>query len=177
MEIPDQRRLAAWARRWLGYGWSRLPSTALCRRQGRCWPTGAPTWSRSERPQGDPLRAHARAGLTPGTADFDVVIEQFNRNKRGVAIDLRTDAGHTLPSIDWSRRRRRLPHQLPPRRRAQKLRIDVDDVFAVNPNLVYARGHGQGQRGPDADTGGFDSVSFWSRGGVAHMLTPARRSA
>jgi crotonobetainyl-CoA:carnitine CoA-transferase CaiB-like acyl-CoA transferase len=36
---------------------------------------------------------------------------------------------------------------------------------------VYAKGHGQGQRGPDAEAGGFDSVSFWSRGGVGHMLS------
>jgi crotonobetainyl-CoA:carnitine CoA-transferase CaiB-like acyl-CoA transferase len=37
--------------------------------------------------------------------------------------------------------------------------------------LVFARGHGQGQRGPDAEAGGFDSVSFWTRGSVAHLLT------
>jgi len=53
-----------------------------------------------------------------------------------------------------------------------KLRIDPDDVFAVNPRLVYGRGHGQGQRGPDADAGGFDGVSFWARGGVGNALTP-----
>ena len=45
-------------------------------------------------------------------------------------------------------------------------------MWAANPRLVYARGHGQGQRGPDADQGGFDSVSYWSRGGIGHMLTP-----
>src|SRR4029078_8572241 len=54
----------------------------------------------------------------------------------------------------------------------KKLRIDTDDIFSVNPSLVFARGSGQGQRGPDADSGGFDSVSFWSRGGVGHMLSP-----
>ena len=52
------------------------------------------------------------------------------------------------------------------------LRIQPEDVWAVNPRLVYARGHGQGQRGPDADLGGFDAVSYWSRGGIGHMLTP-----
>ena len=36
---------------------------------------------------------------------------------------------------------------------------------------MFAKGHGQGQRGADAEAGGFDSVSFWSRGGVGHMLT------
>jgi crotonobetainyl-CoA:carnitine CoA-transferase CaiB-like acyl-CoA transferase len=41
----------------------------------------------------------------------------------------------------------------------------------LNPRLVFAKGHGQGQRGPDAEAGGFDSVSYWSRGGVGHMLS------
>ncbi len=36
---------------------------------------------------------------------------------------------------------------------------------------MFARGHGQGQRGEDAEAGGFDSVSFWTRGSVAHLLT------
>jgi crotonobetainyl-CoA:carnitine CoA-transferase CaiB-like acyl-CoA transferase len=36
---------------------------------------------------------------------------------------------------------------------------------------VYAKGHGQGQRGPDADLGGFDAISFWSRGGIGDILT------
>jgi crotonobetainyl-CoA:carnitine CoA-transferase CaiB-like acyl-CoA transferase len=120
---------------------------------------------------GEPLlRAHAKAGLTAGTPDFDVVIEQFNRNKRDIAIDLRTDAGHALLERLVVDADVFLTSYLPSTR--VKLRIDTDDVFAVNPNVVYARGHGQGQRGPDADMGGFDSVSFWSRGGVGHMLSP-----
>jgi crotonobetainyl-CoA:carnitine CoA-transferase CaiB-like acyl-CoA transferase len=53
-----------------------------------------------------------------------------------------------------------------------KLRTRPEDLLAINPRLVYAKGHGQGQRGPDADQGGFDAVSFWSRGGVGHILTP-----
>ena len=46
-------------------------------------------------------------------------------------------------------------------------------MWAVNPRLIYARGQGQGQIGPDADLGGFDAVSYWSRGGIGHMLTPS----
>jgi len=53
-----------------------------------------------------------------------------------------------------------------------KLRVRPEDVWAINPRLVYAKGHGQGQRGADADLGGFDSISFWSRGGVGHILSP-----
>src|SRR6185503_10532352 len=46
-------------------------------------------------------------------------------------------------------------------------------IRAVNPKIVYARGHGHGMRGPDVEKGGYDAASFWSRGGIAHALTPA----
>jgi crotonobetainyl-CoA:carnitine CoA-transferase CaiB-like acyl-CoA transferase len=62
-----------------------------------------------------------------------------------------------------------ITNQLPRVRR--KLKTEPEDLFALNPKLVFAKGHGQGQRGEDAEAGGFDSVSFWSRGGVGHMLT------
>src|SRR5215467_2139590 len=53
-----------------------------------------------------------------------------------------------------------------------KLSLDPDDIWAVNPRCVYAIGSGQGLEGPDRDQGGFDAVSYWARGGLAHMLTP-----
>ena len=40
------------------------------------------------------------------------------------------------------------------------------------PRLIYARGHGYGVRGPDADQAGYDASAFWARGGLAHILTP-----
>src|SRR5690606_14510424 len=55
----------------------------------------------------------------------------------------------------------------------KRLGIDVEDIRAVNPRIIYVRGHGQGAEGPDADRGGYDAASFWSRGGIAHALTPA----
>ena len=53
-----------------------------------------------------------------------------------------------------------------------KLHIDVEDVRAINPDIIYVRGSGFGARGPDADKGGYDSTAFWARGGTAHLLTP-----
>jgi crotonobetainyl-CoA:carnitine CoA-transferase CaiB-like acyl-CoA transferase len=61
-----------------------------------------------------------------------------------------------------------LTSYLPPVRR--KLRIDVDDVRARKPDIVYARGSGQGPKGPDAEKGGYDGASYWARGGVAAVM-------
>jgi crotonobetainyl-CoA:carnitine CoA-transferase CaiB-like acyl-CoA transferase len=123
-----------------------------------------------ERPTGDPLRGIMGAGLVADTGDFNFLFEQFNRNKRGVSINLRTDDGRAALDrlLEWADVF--ITNFLPSAR--TNLRIQPEDVWAVNPRLVYARGHGQGQRGPDADLGGFDAVSYWSRGGIGHMLTP-----
>jgi crotonobetainyl-CoA:carnitine CoA-transferase CaiB-like acyl-CoA transferase len=51
------------------------------------------------------------------------------------------------------------------------MKITYEDLRPLNPRLIYAKGHGQGQRGPDADKGGYDGASFWARGGVADRLT------
>jgi crotonobetainyl-CoA:carnitine CoA-transferase CaiB-like acyl-CoA transferase len=59
---------------------------------------------------------------------------------------------------------------LPPGRR--KLGFDVDDVRAVNPRIIYARGSALGPRGAESEKGGYDSTAFWARAGIAASLTP-----
>ena len=49
----------------------------------------------------------------------------------------------------------------------EKLKIGVDQIRAHNPDIVYVRGTGQGERGPDADKGSYDALAFWARSGVA----------
>lgn len=123
-----------------------------------------------ERPTGDPLRQIMGMGFVANTGDYNFLFEQFNRNKRGVAIDLRTDEGRAALDrlIEWADVY--ITNFLPSAR--TKLRLDPDDIWFVNPRCIYAIGSGQGLEGPDADQGGFDAVSYWARGGLAHMLTP-----
>jgi crotonobetainyl-CoA:carnitine CoA-transferase CaiB-like acyl-CoA transferase len=52
-----------------------------------------------------------------------------------------------------------------------KLKIDVDDIRAHNPRIIYVRGTGQGERGPEADKGSYDSLAFWARSGIATAVT------
>jgi crotonobetainyl-CoA:carnitine CoA-transferase CaiB-like acyl-CoA transferase len=124
-----------------------------------------------ERPEGDGLRAVMKQGLVTQTGDFDFLVEQVNRNKRNVCLDLkRAESRPVLEKlVAWADVF--ITNQLPQVRR--KLRIEPADLFAINPRLVYARGHGQGTKGPDAEAGGYDAVSFWSRAGVGHMLSGA----
>src|SRR6202034_2107790 len=122
-----------------------------------------------ERLQGDAMRRIISGGLVATVDGYDYMFQLFNRNKRGVALDVEVPEGREV----FERLARwadvYVTNQLPRVRR--KLHTEPEDMFALNPRLVFARGHGQGQRGEGAEQGGFDAVSFWSRGGVAHMLT------
>ena len=122
--------------------------------------------------RGDPMRQIVQWGVIPGTdpALPSFFTESLFRSKRCVAIDLTKPAGRDLlfallPQSDVF-----LTNLLPASRR--RLGIDSDAVCAANPRIIYAKGHGQGARGPEAEAGGFDAVSFWARGAVQERLTP-----
>jgi crotonobetainyl-CoA:carnitine CoA-transferase CaiB-like acyl-CoA transferase len=55
-----------------------------------------------------------------------------------------------------------------------RLRIDVDDIKAVNPRIIYVRGSANGIEGPEANRGGYDGCTFWGRGGAADICTPSQ---
>jgi crotonobetainyl-CoA:carnitine CoA-transferase CaiB-like acyl-CoA transferase len=93
------------------------------------------------------------------------LLEHSNRGKRSIGIDLTTADGldvlHKLAkTADVF-----LTNKLPGVR--SKLHIDVDEIRTANPDIIYVRGTGQGERGPDADKGSYDSLAFWARAGVA----------
>ncbi|MBA2281529.1 MAG: CoA transferase [Acidimicrobiia bacterium] len=119
---------------------------------------------------GDPQRGLISSGLIPsGVANF--AIEVPNRGKRSVAIDLTTDDGHQA-LLDLAATSDVFLTSILPEARA-KLRIDLDAIRAVNPDIVYVRGSANGQKGPEAGRGGYDASTFWARGGAADICTPA----
>jgi crotonobetainyl-CoA:carnitine CoA-transferase CaiB-like acyl-CoA transferase len=128
-----------------------------------------------ERPDGDAIRGIIASGMVQSKDGFDYLFENFNRNKRGIGLDITTEAGRAVLAKLIESADVFITNQLPQVQR--KLRTRPEDVFEINPGIVYGRGHGQGQRGPDAELGGFDSVSYWSRGGVGQVLsTPGAAS-
>ncbi len=120
--------------------------------------------------RGDPMRGLITSGIIPGASGANFFIEQLGRNKRSVGIDLNTDSGREALYRLVKNADIFLTNYLPEAR--QRLKITYEDLRPLNPRLIYAKGHGQGQRGPDANKGGYDGVSFWARGGIADRLTP-----
>ena len=93
------------------------------------------------------------------------LLEHSNRGKRSLGLDLTSDDGLDILYKLAATSDVFLTNKLPSVR--AKLRIDVDEIRAANPNIIYVRGTGQGERGPDADKGSYDSLAFWARAGVA----------
>ena len=111
---------------------------------------------RIERPTGDPYRGLMTQGIGTDRGGVNLSMALANRGKRSVALDLRNEQGREVfgPA---ARVGRRVAHQ-PPARALERLGLDADDVRARYPPLVYARGHGYGARGPDADHAGLRRV-------------------
>ena len=122
--------------------------------------------------RGDPTRHLLSWGVIPGTDPEgpSFMTESLFRSKRCVAIDVTKPEGHSLLLQVAAKADVFLTNLLPGSRK--RLGIDLEDVRAVNEKIIYARGHGQGAKGPEADAGGFDAVSFWARGSVQERLTP-----
>jgi crotonobetainyl-CoA:carnitine CoA-transferase CaiB-like acyl-CoA transferase len=124
-----------------------------------------------EHPQrGDPMRGLMAGGLIAKTGDYNYMVEQMNRGKRSLGLDLAAAEGREIFLKLIANADVLITSFLEPAR--ERLRVTYDDVSPLNPKLIYARGHGQGQRGPDSDKAGFDAISYWARSGVGHMLTP-----
>src|ERR1700685_908782 len=115
--------------------------------------------------RGDAMRGLASTGLSVVPKDVHVLLEHSNRGKRSLALDLTTADGIDILYRLAATSDVFLTNKLPSVR--QKLHIDVDDIRAHNPRIIYVRGTGQGDRGVDADKGSYASLAFWARSGVA----------
>jgi crotonobetainyl-CoA:carnitine CoA-transferase CaiB-like acyl-CoA transferase len=119
---------------------------------------------------GDPQRGLVNSGLVPtGPGGINHMMELPNRGKRSVGLDLKTEEGYAL-LLKLVETADVFLTNFRPQARA-KLKIDVADIRAVNPNIIYVRGSANGQRGPESERGGYDNSNFWGRGGSADILT------
>jgi crotonobetainyl-CoA:carnitine CoA-transferase CaiB-like acyl-CoA transferase len=123
-----------------------------------------------EPPTGDPWRHGHQIPPQPQAHD-PYPWHLANRNKRGMALDLKSPAAQTVLEklVRWADVLIvNTPH--PARKR---LKLEYDDVVQWNSRLIYADVTGFGQKGPDADLPGFDITSYWARSGLLSMTRDA----
>src|SRR5215471_14914780 len=119
---------------------------------------------------GDPQRGLRRTGAFVVEGDLNPNVEHPNRGKRSIGLDISGERGRAVLD-DLVRDADVFLTSLLPSSRS-RFRIDVDDIRAVNPAIVYARGSALGAQGEEADRGGYDMTAFWARGASAASITP-----
>ncbi len=115
-----------------------------------------------ESPEGDLFRA-VRPGRQP---DVGVQFQNFNRNKRAVCIDLKSEAGQgvlqrLVAGADV------VVHNMRSRS-AKALGADFESLREINPRLVYCYAAGFGDAGPDRDAPAYDDI-IQARSGFAAL--------
>jgi crotonobetainyl-CoA:carnitine CoA-transferase CaiB-like acyl-CoA transferase len=115
--------------------------------------------------RGDAMRGLLSSGVGLMGTDVHVLLEHSNRGKQSIGLDLSTEEGLDLLYRLAATCDVFLTNKLPSVRR--KLRIDVEDITAHNDRIIYVRGTGQGELGPDADRGSYDVLAYWHRAGTA----------
>ncbi len=104
-------------------------------------------------PGGDDARSYAEPSIRGESAAFMML----NRNKRSIAVNLKTRGGlevvkRLLADADVVLENYR-------KGTLEKLGLGYDVLCALNPRLIYCAVSGYGRTGPYADKGGFDLIA------------------
>ena len=119
---------------------------------------------------GDPMRhAHKSPPFMP--LDFPYLWQQDNRNKRSIALDMKSPEGYDI-LLKLVGQADVLLTNFPPKV-LEKLKIRYEDLRVENDRLIYAQITGYGENGDDANTPGFDGNAYWARTGLMDIVRTA----
>lgn len=113
---------------------------------------------------GDPIRGAIPRVMSNNEVQIHPPYEMDNRNKRSVAVDMRSAQGRgfALRIVDRANvfvTSLRLDA-------LERMELDYPSLSARNPRLVYATLNGYGHRGPDRLRPAFDYAAAWARSGL-----------
>jgi len=103
-------------------------------------------------------------------SDFAYPFQVDNRNKKSVAVDLKTEAGYEVllrlvEDADVLITNYRL-------RALERLNLEYETIRKINPRIVYALATGFGEKGEERHKPGYDSVSYWARSAIETQIFP-----
>lgn len=117
--------------------------------------------------QGDMLRLLSGIDTTPD-ADPDWFWELHGRNKRGLALDMKSaDGRQVLQRLVGDADVFITNHPYPVR---ESLGLTYDTLREINPTLIYASLTAYGEYGPERDRKGFDQLAYWARSGLMELM-------
>ncbi|HXW34901.1 MAG TPA: CoA transferase, partial [Acidimicrobiales bacterium] len=94
--------------------------------------------------RGDAMRGLGSTGILSIPSDVHVLLEYSNRGKRSLGLDLASPDGREILYKLAEQSDVFLTNKLSGVRK--KLKIDVEDIRARNPRIIYVKGSGQGER-------------------------------
>ena len=111
---------------------------------------------------------HTLPGLPDAELPYTFQID--NRNKKSIALDLKTAAGYEvlrklIATADVFISNYRL-------NALTRLKLDYEDLKEINPRLIYALGTGWGSAGEEREKPGYDNVCYWTRSAIESHIFP-----
>lgn len=111
---------------------------------------------------------HTLPGLP--VSELSYTFQADNRNKKSVAIDVKTTAGYEVlrrlvARADVFVTNYRLSA-------LSRLKLTYDDLKPIQPRLIYALGTAFGEEGSERDKPGYDAVTYWSRSAIESQVFP-----
>jgi crotonobetainyl-CoA:carnitine CoA-transferase CaiB-like acyl-CoA transferase len=123
----------------------------------------------------DPYRGgHLRGSDTPKSEyPYGYIVD--NRNKQGIALDIKTAEGREafdrlIEAADVFLTNMPIPTR-------ERLNISYEDIRALNAKIIYASISAYGETGPEAGRPGFDTTALWARTGLMDLVKPDPDSA
>ena len=122
---------------------------------------------------GDPWHSqYKRPGMPTASHNHPWLMD--NRNKKGLALDLKSAAGREvlerlIAQTDVFVTNTPLPGR-------ERLRIRYEDFAAKYPRLIYASLTAYGETGEEAGKTGFDATAYWARSGLMDEVRPDHRA-
>jgi len=120
---------------------------------------------------GDSFRV-IQAGMSQVTgiqSDINYVWENYNRNKKGVTLDLSQERGQEILYRLVERADVFLTNMRP--FELERYKLEYDTLSRLNPGLIYGALNGYGKKGADKDAPAYDHTAYWARSGISHRVT------
>ena len=102
-------------------------------------------------------------------SDFNYGWENFNRNKRGMTIDLKKENGRAIMHKMVAEADVFLSNL-----RAYELdeyKVSYETLSEINPRIIWGNVNGYGTAGPDKDLPAYDATAYWYRAGIPYLLS------
>ncbi len=116
---------------------------------------------------GDGYRQYANLPFTPN-AEVNYTWAMDARNKRSMALNLKSETGmgilhQMIKTCDIYVTNQPLPLR-------RQLKLNYEDIRALNERMIYASLTPYGEVGPDAENEAFDLVAYWNRSGLMDAM-------